>query len=75
MPYFTEAESSAVSYVRYDRKHQRLYVTFRDSGEMYVYVEVPPDQYEALLRAESKGRFMNDKIKDRYKFQRLKNAS
>ena len=75
MPYFESSESSAVSYARYDRQHRRLYLTFRESGEMYVYVDVPLPIYEALLTAESKGRFINERIKDRYKFQRLRDAS
>lgn len=75
MPYFKPSESSAVSYARYDRPHRRLYLTFRESGEMYVYVDVPPSAYEGLLAADSKGRFINERIKDHYKFQRLRDAS
>jgi hypothetical protein len=71
MPYFTPAQSSAVSHVRYDPQHRRLYVTFRDSGEMYVYLNVPSEDYDALLAADSIGRFINERIKDRYKFQHL----
>ena len=75
MPYFDPSDSSAVSSVRYDRRARRLYVTFRDSGEMYVYLNVPASDYEALLAAESKGRFVNERIKERYRFLHLRHAS
>ena len=75
MPHFEPSESSAVSYMRYDRPHRRLYVTFRESGDMYVYLDVAPPTYDGLLAAESKGRFLNEKIKDHYKFVHLKRAS
>lgn len=75
MPYFEPSDSSAVSYVRYDRRNRRLYVTFRDSGEMYVYLDVPPSDYDGLLAAESKGRFVNERIKEGYRFLHLKHAS
>ncbi len=74
MPRLGPSQSSAVNYVRYDQHHRRLYMTFRDSGEMYVYLDVPPQEYDALLAADSKGRFINARIKPRYKFQHLKHA-
>lgn len=74
MPRFTAAQSSAISQVGYDPRHRRLYVTFRDSGETYVYLDVPPREYGDLLAAESIGRFVNERIKPRYKFQHLNAA-
>lgn len=75
MPYFEPADSSAVSHARYDRRHRRLYLTFRESGEIYVYLDVPAAEYEALLAAPSKGRFVNERIRDRYRFLHLRQAS
>lgn len=75
MPYFDASDSSAISYARYDAAHRRLYLTFRDSGEMYVYIDVPPQEYDALLATDSKGGFVNERIKPRYKFQHLRDVS
>lgn len=75
MPSFERAESSAVSHVRYDARRRRLHVTFRDSGERYVYLEVPASVYDALMTTDSKGRFINEEIRDRYRFVHLKLAS
>ena len=45
---------------------RELHVVFRDSGE-YVYFDVPPEDYAALVAAESKGTFVNRRIKGHYR--------
>ncbi len=60
-----EVKSRALTHLDYDAGSRRLFVTFV-TGRLYVYEGVPPDVYEALLRAPSKGRFFNREIKDRY---------
>ncbi|HYN19450.1 MAG TPA: KTSC domain-containing protein [Thermoanaerobaculia bacterium] len=62
--------SSAVSSVGYDPKSKTLEVEF-DSGVVYDYHEVPPTVYESLLAAESIGRFVSRRIRDRYPFSRI----
>ncbi len=69
-----EVESSAVSHIAYQKRHKRLYVTFRGSGESYVYINVPQRAYDELMKAESKGVFINKRIKPHYKCQRLEDA-
>ncbi len=41
------------------------------SGRVYRYFGVPPQAHEALMRAPSKGRYFNARIRDRYRFRRL----
>lgn len=60
-----EVKSRALTHVDYDARALCLFVTFV-TGRVYVYDGVPPDVYEALLRAPSKGQFFNAEIKDRY---------
>ena len=57
--------SSAISSVGYDRKGRVLELEF-SSGGVYDYYEVPPEVYESLMSAESKGRFVSEQIRGQY---------
>ncbi|HKI04251.1 MAG TPA: KTSC domain-containing protein [Thermoanaerobaculia bacterium] len=61
--------SSAISSVGYDERSSVLEVEFR-SGAVYDYFKVPPKVYRQLLKAPSKGRFVSQRIRDRYPFLR-----
>jgi len=63
-------ESSAILDIRYDHRRQLLRVTFV-SGELYAYDDVPAPTHRAFIEAESKGRFFQAEIRDRYRFTRL----
>lgn len=54
-------QSSMICAVGYDAKTRELEVVF-NNGSVYRYQDVEKEDYEALLRAESKGRFMNERI-------------
>ena len=58
----TRVESSNIATVGYDEDQQIMEIVFRD-GRVYHYLEVPPERALSLLRAESKGRFLNRVIK------------
>jgi hypothetical protein len=76
MPNFTLEQSKAISHAGYNDERRELYITFRDSGETYAYLDVPRHEYDELLAAESMGHFVAIRIKPRYrKYQRLKDAS
>lgn len=62
--------SSAISSVGYDRKEKTLELEF-SSGGVYDYYEVPPKVYAALMSAESKGRFISEQIRGRYRSTRI----
>ncbi|HEX5719369.1 MAG TPA: KTSC domain-containing protein [Thermoanaerobaculia bacterium] len=62
--------SSAISSVGYDRKAKTLELEF-SSGGVYDYYEVPPEVYAELMSAESKGRFISERIRGQYQSERV----
>lgn len=63
-----KVDSSNIDRIGYqDRK---LIVEYK-SGLMYAYNDVPEHVWNEFKLAESKGRFMNSKIKNKYLFERL----
>ena len=62
-------ESSMVDSVGYDEEHRLLQVMFT-SGQVYCYQDVPPEVFQDLLEAESKGRYMRAHIIDFYPYRR-----
>jgi hypothetical protein len=64
----TRVESSNIAMIGYDEEQRILEITFRD-GRVYHYLEVPPERALSLLRAESKGRFLNSDIKPEFDYR------
>lgn len=62
-----EVESSMIQAVGYDPQQQELEVVF-NSGNVYRYAQVPKEEYEGLLKADSKGRYMRSNIIDGYPY-------
>lgn len=60
-------ESSMLAAVGYDASLRALVVLY-NSGKAYQYLEVPPDIFQGLLEARSKGRFMLDHVIDHYPY-------
>lgn len=65
--------SSVIAALHYDGNDRRLTVTFV-SGRRYDYLGVPTEIYRGLLSASSKGRYFNEKIRDRYQCRELRRA-
>jgi hypothetical protein len=65
----TPVDSSVIALIAYDEDNEILEVRFRN-GRTYRYFRVPPDEHEALLAAESVGRYFNEVIKPRYRVAR-----
>ena len=63
-------ESSAIALLSYNPGRRELRVRYRGGGD-YAFLNVPPEEYEALMSAPSKGAYVNDVIKPRYRFRRL----
>ena len=63
-------DSSSIAEIGYEPMTQTLEVVFHNGG-IYQYFGVPLSDYDALMAAESKGRFLNDNIKTRYRYVRL----
>ena len=60
-----EVESRAIQAIDYKPTLRELFVTFR-GGAAYCYAGVPAGTWNALLAAESIGRFLNLEIKPHY---------
>jgi hypothetical protein len=66
-------ESSVIASVGYDKTWRVLELEFRQTGEIYDYFEVPPEEYAAFRGAESKGVYLNTVFKSRdYRYSRVK---
>ncbi len=66
-------ESSMLRAVRYDPAGRVLEVVFRN-GRPYHFVNVPPDEYDHLLKASSRGRYFLNHIRDVYPYWRFHGA-
>jgi hypothetical protein len=64
-------KSSNISAVGHDPETQELQVEFVGGG-VYAYDAVPADIHEALMKAESVGKFFHAQIKNAYKTRKLK---
>jgi hypothetical protein len=64
-------ESTSIELVGYDEDARELSVRFRLRGRTYVYFDVPPEAYAALLDAPSKGRYLNFEIKPYHEYRRV----
>lgn len=67
---FRNVKSSMLRRVRYDPKNRFLDVVFR-TDEKYRYKDLPPDEYNRLMNAESHGKYMQMYIIDHYEAVRL----
>ena len=65
-----KVESSNISAVGYDMSFGSLIVEYK-SGTKYQYKNVPYEVYENLLKAESKGRFVNENVKGKFEYGRI----
>ncbi len=65
-----DVDSTAISEIDFDAERGKLLVRFI-SGERYVYVGVPGEVCRSFVEADSKGRFFQAKIRDRYPFNKL----
>ncbi|HYH79977.1 MAG TPA: KTSC domain-containing protein [Longimicrobium sp.] len=66
-------DSSSLNSVGYDAGKRLLEVEFRNGG-VYRYLDVPPDEFEALKDADSVGRHLNREIKPFYSVIKVRRA-
>ena len=67
MPDMKYVDSSNVEAIGYDEATQELHIQFV-GGAYYVYYGVPPEIYEDLMAAASKGSYLNRCVKGVYQF-------
>jgi hypothetical protein len=58
-------DSSSIASIGYAPEQQVLELEFRQSGEVYQYLDVTADEHTAFLAAESKGTYLNLHFKPR----------
>lgn len=74
---YTPVISSNVHSIGYKVETHTLFVRFKDAkspgtwGSVYAYLNVPSGLYLDVMRAGSKGTFLNAQVKPIYKFKRL----
>jgi hypothetical protein len=62
--------SSSVAEIGYDVNTMTLEVAFRN-GTTYQYFDVPESLYQELMSSESVGRFLNEQIKNSYRYTKV----
>jgi hypothetical protein len=63
--------SSVVASIQYDMHSSTLRVIYV-SGRVYDYKNVPEDVYKAMKNSFSKGLFLNQHIKGKYEYEKIK---
>jgi hypothetical protein len=66
----TPVSSSNIGAIGYEAETQILEIEFIN-GRVYQYSGVSIDEYEAMMNADSKGKYFNANIKNRYPFTKL----
>ena len=61
--------SNFIERVAYDPVNKTMAIQFR-SGEIYRYLDVPAREYQALERANSRGAYFHEHIRDAYRYYR-----
>ena len=70
-PRMQSVESRGLSAVGYYGRGRRLFVNFPGQSCTYLYLAVPAAVWRELLGADSRGRFVNDVVKPRYRCWQL----
>ena len=65
-----DIESSMIRAAGYDRKKHVLKIIF-NNGHVYHYDDVPLSEYEGLMKAKSKGKYMQENIIDVYDYYQV----
>jgi KTSC domain-containing protein len=63
-------QPKGIRVVAYDAERRTLDVEFAPA-KIYRYFDVPPDVHAWLARVESKGKFINRLVRDKYRYERL----
>jgi len=62
--------STFIADMKYNEETQALEIRFV-SGLIYEYQKVPPEVYDEMKKAFSKGNFLNQRIKGTYAFKKV----
>ena len=71
MPEMVFVDSSNIEAIGYEAGSMELHVRFIKSGETYVYYSVEEFLFQEFLQSDSKGAFLNARIKPNYQGSKL----
>jgi hypothetical protein len=58
-------DSSTITSMGYDADSLQLEIEFRQTGDVYLYFDVPAEEYRDFMAADSKGTYLNQVFKPR----------
>ncbi|RWQ30615.1 KTSC domain-containing protein [Mesorhizobium sp.] len=61
--------STSISKTEYDPDRRTLSVWFVASGKCYQFEDVPPETFAEFRAAFAKGRFFNERIRNRFRYR------
>lgn len=64
-------ESTNIEAIGYDPLTLEFHVRFLETGTTYVFHAVEESRYQAFLKAESKGEYLNHEVKTHYEYEKL----
>ncbi len=64
-------DSSNIEAIGYDTGSRELHVRFLKSGETYVYDDVDEWIFKEMMQADSKGSYLNRRVKGTYQYRKL----
>jgi hypothetical protein len=70
---WVSVDSSVFASVAYRGDERQLFLRFH-SGKVYRYFGFPPDQYDELLAAESKGGYFAESIRGKFIYEEVREA-
>ncbi len=68
---WVSVDSSVFASVAYRSDQRQLFLRFR-SGKVYRYFGFPPDQYDQLLAAESKGGYFAESVRGKFLYEEVR---
>jgi hypothetical protein len=68
--FIKEVESSSIKTVAYDKDEEKLWLRFK-SDALYEYTGVEQQVAKDLVKAESKGHFFHENIKNKYPYAKV----
>ncbi|MDD2636063.1 MAG: KTSC domain-containing protein [Bacteroidales bacterium] len=66
----TQVESTLINKIKYNAEKMTLIVAF-SNGSQYEYKKISQSVYSELEKAESKGKYFHDKIRDKYRYEKI----
>jgi hypothetical protein len=58
-------DSTSIASIGFAPRKRQMEIEFRESGAVYLYLGVPPEEHAAFMAAESKGEYLNQVFKPR----------